>query len=98
MQKQRLQQKQGLNLSPQQIQFLSLLQIPLESLNSRIQEELEENPALEELDDTEEVNIDDLNEEPPNSYKYRQSERIEHSEVQISNTQDSLSSHLKKQF
>ena len=43
MQKQRLQQKQGLNLSPQQIQFLSLLQIPLESLNSRIQEELEEN-------------------------------------------------------
>ena len=98
MQKQRLQQKQGFNLSPQQIQFLSLLQIPLESLNSRIQEELEENPALEELDDTEEVNIDDLNEESPNSYKYRQSGRIEHSEVQISNTQDSLSSHLKKQL
>ena len=91
MQKQRLQQKQGLNLSPQQIQFLSLLQIPLASLNSRIQEELEENPALEELDDTEEVNIDDLNEETSNSYKYRQSGRIEHSEVQISNTQDSLS-------
>ena len=43
MTKQRLQQKQKFNLTPQQIQFLSLLQIPLSSLNSRIQEELEEN-------------------------------------------------------
>ena len=57
MQKQKLQQKQGLNLSPQQIQFLSLLQVPLASLHSRIQEELEENPALEESESSENINI-----------------------------------------
>jgi len=48
MQKQRLKQEIGLKLSPQQIQFLGLLQIPLMSLEKRIEEELENNPALEE--------------------------------------------------
>ncbi len=48
MQKQRLKQEIGLKLSPQQIQFLGLLQIPLLSLEKRIEEELESNPALEE--------------------------------------------------
>jgi len=45
---QRLQQK----LSPQQIQLMKLLQIPTATLEQRIQEELEANPALEEGDDT----------------------------------------------
>ena len=98
MQKQRLQQKQGLNLSPQQIQFLSLLQIPLSSLHSRIQDELEENPALEESDSSEDINIDELEEENYKSYKYRQSSNSEYSEIQISNSDDNLSSHLKKQL
>lgn len=48
MQKQRLKQELGLNLSPQQIQFMSLLEIPLLSLEKRIEDELESNPALEE--------------------------------------------------
>ena len=48
MNKQRLQQNQQLKLSPKQIQFLGLLQIPVTSLESRIKEELEKNPALEE--------------------------------------------------
>ena len=39
--KQRLQQNQKLKLSPQQIQFLGLLQIPLTSLEQRIEQELE---------------------------------------------------------
>ena len=60
MPKQRLQQKQKFNLTPQQIQFLSLLQIPLSSLNSRIQEELEENPALEESEKSEDVSIEEF--------------------------------------
>jgi RNA polymerase sigma-54 factor len=51
MQKQRLKQEQKLQLSPKQIQFLSLLQIPLSSLSKRIESELEENPALEELEE-----------------------------------------------
>src|ERR1700712_2840768 len=45
MLKQNLQQK----LSPQQIQFIKLLQVPTVSLDTRIKEELEENPALEDL-------------------------------------------------
>lgn len=41
---QSLQQK----LSPQQIQFIKLLQVPTAELDTRIEEELEINPALEE--------------------------------------------------
>ena len=48
MQKQRLKQEAKLKLSPQQIQFMNLLQIPLVSLEKRIEDELESNPALEE--------------------------------------------------
>ena len=48
MSKQKLQQKQDQNLTFQQIQFLSLLQIPLANLEKRIEEEIEENPVLEE--------------------------------------------------
>ena len=46
---QTLQQK----LSPQQIQFIKLLQIPTAELETRIEEELETNPALEEGPDDE---------------------------------------------
>lgn len=49
MLKQGLQQKLLQKLSPQQIQFIKLLQIPTTALEARIKEELEENPALEEL-------------------------------------------------
>ena len=49
MLRQNLQQKLLQKLSPQQIQFIKLLQVPTLSLDSRIKEELEENPALEDL-------------------------------------------------
>jgi len=58
-------QKLGLNqvlqqkLSPQQIQFIKLLQIPTAELHSRIEEELEINPALDEGRDKEESTSDD---------------------------------------
>ena len=58
MQKQRLKQEIGLNLSPQQIQFMNLLQIPLMSLEKRIEDELESNPALEETTKDKEKNED----------------------------------------
>ena len=48
MQKLGLQQSLQQKLSPQQIQFIKLLQIPTIELKARIQEELEINPALEE--------------------------------------------------
>jgi len=44
---QRFQQKLLQRLSPQQIQLMKLLQVPTASLETRIKEELEENPALE---------------------------------------------------
>ena len=51
---QRLQQKLLQKLSPQQILLMKLLQIPSMALEQRIKQEIEENPALEETDNTEE--------------------------------------------
>jgi len=48
MQKLGLTQSLQQKLSPQQIQFIKLLQVPTAELEGRIEEELEENPALEE--------------------------------------------------
>lgn len=48
MQKLNLSQTLGQKLSPQQIQFIKLLQVPTAELDTRIEEELEVNPALEE--------------------------------------------------
>ena len=51
---QNLSQKQLQKLSPQQIQLMKLLQIPTATLDQRIKEELEANPALDEGEDYEE--------------------------------------------
>jgi RNA polymerase sigma-54 factor len=48
MQKLTLSQSLSQKLSPQQIQFIKLLQVPTAELDARIEEELEINPALEE--------------------------------------------------
>lgn len=53
MLKQTLSQKMLQKLSPQQIQLMKLLQIPTATLEQRIKEELEANPALEEGEDRE---------------------------------------------
>jgi len=55
MLKQSLSQKMLQKLSPQQIQLMKLLQIPTTSLEQRIKEELEANPALEEGEERDEV-------------------------------------------
>ncbi|GAB4395325.1 MAG: RNA polymerase factor sigma-54 [Microscillaceae bacterium] len=61
-------QKLGLNqslqqkLSPQQIQFIKLLQIPTAELEARIEEELETNPALDEGREREEGNEEEMGE------------------------------------
>lgn len=58
---QRLDLKQLLSqkLSPQQIQFIKLLQIPTAELEARIKEEMEMNPALEEGPDDDKERSDD---------------------------------------
>ncbi|HZX57123.1 MAG TPA: RNA polymerase factor sigma-54 [Mucilaginibacter sp.] len=72
MLKQNLQQKLLQKLSPQQIQFIKLLQVPTVSLDTRIKEELEENPALEDL------SLTNLN-EPEEQYPDRDPEDDSHS-------------------
>ena len=53
MQKLGLSQSLQQKLSPQQIQFIKLLQVPTAELEGRIEEELEINPALEEGEEQE---------------------------------------------
>ncbi len=55
MLRQSLGQKMTQKLSPQQIQLMKLLQIPTATLDQRIQEELESNPALDEGESYDEV-------------------------------------------
>ncbi|MBM3918881.1 MAG: RNA polymerase factor sigma-54 [Sphingomonadales bacterium] len=68
MLRQGLRQKLLARLSPQQIQFVKLLQVPSSLLEQRIKEELEDNPALEEADWEDEKQEDvysDLDEQSP---------------------------------
>jgi len=59
MQKLNLSQSLSQKLSPQQIQFIKLLQVPTAELDTRIEEELEINPALEEGKTEDSDNTDD---------------------------------------
>ena len=93
MQKQQQILKQKLKLSPQQIQFLGLLAIPIVDLEKRIEEELEDNPTLEESDSTE--NTD--NKEENFHYKSKENKR-DFIVDNITASIDSLSSFLHKQI
>jgi len=87
MSKQRLEQKLNFSLSPQQIQFLGLLQTPVVSLEKKIEEELEENPALEEDD------------EENNSQKFTGKHNdMSFESYQIEDKSESLQDYLKKQL
>jgi RNA polymerase sigma-54 factor len=52
---QKLQQKLLQKLSPQQIQMIKLLEVPTLQIEQRIKKELEENPALEEGQEEEDI-------------------------------------------
>lgn len=52
---QKLQQKLLQKLSPQQIQMIKLLEVPTLQIEQRIKKELEENPALEEGPEDEDI-------------------------------------------
>ena len=88
MKKQRLELKKNQSLSAQQIQFLSLLQLPILNLERRIEEELEENPALEEDDERDEqISAFQTPSKKPN---------IE--DAQLEDTSNSLVDHLSAQL
>jgi len=74
MQKLNLSQSLGQKLSPQQIQFIKLLQVPTVELETRIEEELEINPALEE--GKEEQESEQTNEEENEVAEESESEEI----------------------
>ncbi|GAB3992030.1 RNA polymerase factor sigma-54 [Spirosoma daeguense] len=71
MQKLSLAQSLQQKLSPQQIQFIKLLQIPTAELDARVEEELEINPALEEGMDEEYEQKDEDSFDEVEDYKDR---------------------------
>ncbi|NOT77262.1 MAG: RNA polymerase factor sigma-54 [Cyclobacteriaceae bacterium] len=71
---QNLQQK----LSPQQIQFIKLLQVPTAELENRIEEEMEINPALEE----------GASDEPENNTEDNSGDDSEQAEAPTSESED----------
>ena len=98
--RQGLSQKLLQKLSPQQIQLMKLLQIPVANLEQRIKEELQENPALEEgaeveeeeynTDDEEETEVDDEElgekEEEISLDEYLQDDEIPDYKTSVNNT------------
>ena len=56
---QRLQLKLSQKLSPQQIQLMKLIQLPVQELEQRLSREIEENPALETGKENEEDNYEE---------------------------------------
>lgn len=89
-------QSQKLILSPQIRQYLKLLQLPLAQLSTAIEQELEENPALEEVpkDPAEEASSSRLTEEgsnnEPNAEELRFDETLRSLDRLDENLRDSL--------
>ena len=77
MLKQGLQQKLLQKLSPQQIQVIKLLEVPVMQLEQRIKQEIEENPALEDGYDEDEQ--DSLNNEESDDAEESDAEKDEFS-------------------
>jgi len=85
---QSLQQKLLQKLSPQQIQLMKLLQVPTASLEIRIKEELEENPALELDEEKHDESADELkdefNENGEEDYDERDGSEEEYDNIDVS--------------
>lgn len=89
MQKIGLKQTLTQKLSPQQIQFIKLLQVPTAELAARIEEELEVNPALEEVKEEIEDNFEDAYEQEETEQDDFQQDEIRKEENDI-NIEDYL--------
>jgi RNA polymerase sigma-54 factor len=98
MLRQTLSQKMLQKLSPQQIQLMKLLQVPTATLEERIQEELEANPALEIGDNYQEVfdldkNGDDTPQESENAESGEENYEYEMDDYLIQYIEDDSSSY-----
>ena len=76
MLKQFLQLKLSQKLSPQQIQLMKLIELPLQELEDRLSREIEENPALESGKEQEEDYFD-------NEPDYEQEAKNEDNELNV---------------
>jgi RNA polymerase sigma-54 factor len=59
-QKQSFYQEQRLKMNPQLLQSIKLMELPIADLRERIEQELEQNPALELIEDQSTVRLDEL--------------------------------------
>ena len=81
MLKQYLQFKLSQKLSPQQIQLMKLIQLPTQAFEQRINQELEENPALDT--GKEETNEDKMDEFDNSEDDYNDNEEINTEDINI---------------
>ena len=96
MQKLELRQNQSQKITPQQIQFIKLLQLSNSNIESEIKKELEDNPALEENEKNEDIEIES-NQEFNYSQRSNKEETTYSRENNISNI-ESFRENLLKQI
>ncbi|MBU2525874.1 MAG: RNA polymerase factor sigma-54 [Bacteroidetes bacterium] len=82
MLKQGLQLKLSQKLSPQQIQLMKLIQLPLQEFEQRLKQELEENPALEGDEHQTESEVEDFDTEMDSDFD-NESDTIEAEDINI---------------
>jgi RNA polymerase sigma-54 factor len=90
MLKQRQQLKISQRISPQQIQFIKLVQVPTAMLEQRIKEELETNPALED----EQMGFGEQENDPYKSLDEKEGESYEGGEENASASEMSIDDYL----
>jgi len=61
IQRQSLSQQQNFKMSPQMLQSIKLMELPITELRERIEEELERNPALELIEDKSVIPLNETN-------------------------------------
>nr|WP_298659292.1 RNA polymerase factor sigma-54 [uncultured Flavobacterium sp.] len=83
MLKHSLQFKLSQKLSPQQIQLMKLIQLPLQAFEQRLQEELVENPALEGGMDEQVDSFDEYDNTDADNYDDYDNEHIDTGDINI---------------
>tara|TARA_B100001057_G_scaffold85312_1_gene81155 strand:+ start:38675 stop:40042 length:1368 start_codon:yes stop_codon:yes gene_type:complete len=95
MQKLQLRQNQSQKLSPQQIQFIKLLQLSNSNIESEIKKELEENPALEENENKDNI---EFNSSSEYNYTSKSNKEIDYSKENTLSNSESFRENLLQQL
>mgnify|MGYP006272781761 CR=1 FL=1 len=89
-----LVQQQKLRMNPQLYQSIQLMALPIQDLRFRIQQELEQNPALEEVEERSTVSLEEVEGTPSEDYDYFENS----SDPGHTRTYDTEASDSKQQF